>query len=138
MSRSPLLQKLLDEQTCVPIHLQTHEAFVADAAPCVLFFSENPKRFPESNDVAVVLPQLLKQFPGLRAGLVDESAERQLQQRYGFNSWPALVVLREGGYLGSVTGMQDWAVYVQEIAALLQSETVRPPSFSIPVVVEAN
>ena len=46
----------------------------------------------ETLDLAVVLPQLLKSFPQrLSAAVIARSAEKAVQARYGFRTWPALV-----------------------------------------------
>ncbi len=103
----------------------------------VLFFSEDPARYPESNDVAMVLPELVKAYAGrLQAALVERSAQQRLQSRFGFNQWPALVFLRRGEYLGVITQIQNWEDYLREIDRLLNAEPVAPPAFPIPVVTE--
>jgi hydrogenase-1 operon protein HyaE len=113
------------------------DGFLADHHEVVLFFAENPKQYPESNDVAMILPELVKAFDGrLQAALVAPSAERKLQARYGFGTWPALVFLRDGGYLGVITQVQNWDDYLREIRQMLDSEPVRAPGFKIPVVSE--
>ncbi|MCP3867033.1 MAG: hydrogenase [Gammaproteobacteria bacterium] len=101
----------------------------------VLFFTENPERFPESNDVAMVLPELIKAFEGrLQAGVVNQDFQHQLQRRYGFGAWPALVLLRKGAYLGVITGMRNWDDYLHLVRDLLNSEPVAIPGFKVPVV----
>ncbi len=102
----------------------------------VLFFTEDPKRFPETNDVAVVLPELVKVFPQLAPAVVARSDEKALQKKYGFTSWPALVFLRRGEYLDVITGIQDWQAYMQEIPRILEAEPSRPPTLGIPVVTQ--
>lgn len=104
----------------------------------VLFFVENPAHFPESDDVAVILPELMKVFAGrLTAAVVHRDSERALYRRYGFDGWPALVFLRRGAYLGVITRVQDWSVYLEEIERLLAAEPGQPPAFKIPVVNQA-
>jgi hydrogenase-1 operon protein HyaE len=101
----------------------------------VLFFTEEPSRFPESNDVAVVLPELVKAFQGqFTPAIVARSDEKKLQSLYGFQSWPALVFLRGQSYLGAITGIQDWMVYLTDINRILASEPSRPPAIGIAVV----
>jgi len=113
------------------------DAYVAQRDHMVLFFSENPAKFPESNDVAMVLPELVKAFAGrLEAALIAPAAQQALQRRYGFNQWPALVFLRRGEYLGAITQMRNWEEYLREIDRLLRAEPNNPPGFAIPVVGE--
>lgn len=85
----------------------------------VLFFAGDPKRFPESLDVAVILPELIKAFPQLGPALIEGEAERTLQERYGFAVWPTLVFLREGHYLGSLSRVLNWGEYLERIPPIL-------------------
>lgn len=106
--------------------------FVYGHDDVVLFFSNNPALFPESHDVAVILPELLKCFIGrLQAALIDTSIERELQARFRFSSWPPLVFLRRGEYLGSITGIQDWAGFCAEFERILALSPSQPPAFNL-------
>jgi hydrogenase-1 operon protein HyaE len=102
----------------------------------LLFFAGDVRRFPESSDLAVILPELAKAFAGsFQIGVVAESDEVTLQKRYGFNHWPTLVLLRGEAYLGAISKLQDWASYCADIQQLLQGETKQPPGFAIPIEV---
>jgi hydrogenase-1 operon protein HyaE len=138
MMRSPLIQNLIDEHNCELITEDNVDDFLQQHEHVVLFFTENPKHFPESNDVAVILPELIKAFDGVVvAAVVDESAERALHKRYAFSKWPVLVFLRRSEYLGVITGMQNWSEFKAEFERLLAGPVRQPPSFSIPVEVES-
>jgi hydrogenase-1 operon protein HyaE len=133
--RSPLIQALIDEHHYTLLTEDNIEAFLQTNEDAVLFFSENPKQFPESNDVAVILPELMRQFGHrLTAAVVDESAERSLHKRYVFNKWPALVFLRRGEYLGVITGMQNWSDFMGEIERILAAAPVKASELELPVV----
>jgi len=111
------------------------ERFVQGHEHSVLFFAGNPTQYPESNDVAVILPELLKAFAErLAAAVVAPTAEHELQTRYGFSQWPALVFLRRGEYLGTITRIRDWGDYLAEIEGILAAPASRPPSLGVPVV----
>lgn len=132
---SPLIERLFSDYHFPRIGAADHDAFVADPGVSVLFFTGDPKQYKETNDVAVVLPELVKAYAGqLRPGVVERDAEAALQQRYGFKAWPALVFVRAGGWLGTVSGIQNWSDYLREINALLTAEPSRPPGFKVPVV----
>lgn len=138
MMRSPLIQNLIDEHRYSLISADNVDGFLQEHEHVVLFFTENPKHFPESNDVAVILPELIKACGGqVVAAVVDESAERALHKRYAFNKWPALVFLRQAEYLGVITGIQNWSEFKAEFERLLAGPTSQPPGFSIPIQVEA-
>ncbi len=126
----------LTEQLGYPLLDQSSfDEFIQDQPYSVLFFTEDPARFPESLDVAVILPELLKQFPQLTPAVISREAERSLQGRYNFTVWPTLVLLKEGRYLGAISKVQDWDLYLRDIESLLQREPTRNPGIGIPVVV---
>ncbi len=131
----PLIQRLFDDYGYPEVTLGSHDAFINQPGMTVLFFAGDPKRYRETTDVAVVLPELAKAFQGrLIPGVVAVEAETALQHRYGFAAWPALVFLRDGGYLGAITGIQNWTDYLHEISELLKTDIKSPPGFKIPVV----
>jgi hydrogenase-1 operon protein HyaE len=131
----PLIQRLFDDYGYPEVTLQSHDAFINQPGITILFFAGEPKTYRETTDVAVVLPELAKAFQGgLIPGIVAAEAERALQQHYGFAAWPALVFLRNGGYLGTITGIQNWTEYLQEIGELVKTDVKSPPGFKIPVV----
>ena len=81
----PLIERLTTEYDVPEVGLDEHEAFIGQPGMIVLFFAGDPKRYKETTDVAVVLPELLKAFDGrLRAALVRTDAEIELQKHYGF------------------------------------------------------
>lgn len=131
----PLIQRLFDEHGYAEVTLATHDTFIGQPGVTVLFFAGDPKSFRETTDVAVVLPEIVRVFQGrLTPGVVAADAERALQRQYGFMAWPALVFLRDGGYLGAITGIQNWDEYLEIISDLIVAEVRRPPRFKIPVV----
>ncbi|MGV6817382.1 MAG: hydrogenase-1 expression HyaE [Thiotrichales bacterium] len=131
---SPLIDRLSEALGYPLLDLDGVTDFLPQHDFSVLFFTEDIKRFPESNDVAVVLPELISAFPELSPAVVARKDEKKLQKQFGFTSWPALVFFREGQYLGALTGIQDWNVYLSEIKSMLASEPSRPPTVGIPVV----
>jgi hydrogenase-1 operon protein HyaE len=132
--RSPLIQALVDKHQYALLMQDNVDNFLQAHEDVVLLFTGNPKQFPESNDVAVVLPELMQLLPGrLTAAVVDESAEIALQQRYAFSKWPALVFLRRGEYLGVITGMQNWSDFNADIDRILAA-TPGKASLVMPVI----
>ena len=135
--RSPLIQALVDKHHYVLLTQDNVDDFLQAHEDVVLLFTNNPKQFPESNDVAVVLPELMQLFPGrLAPAVVDESAEVALQQRYTFSKWPALVFLRRGDYLGVITKMQNWSDFKTEIDRILATTSGKVPSIVMPVIAQ--
>lgn len=102
-------------------------AFLQGADEVLLFFPERIAQVPESWDVAVILPEVLKGQRDLRAAVVPPVAGRGLQARYGFRRWPAVVLLRGGQYVGALEGMQDWVPFQQALADLRRKPAGRAP-----------
>ncbi len=129
---SPLIDALTTRHGFAAVNEQTVDDFLKAHAECVLFFAGDSERLVESDDVAVILPELLKRFPRIAPALVEKSAERALQLRYRFNAFPALVFLRGEGYLGAISRMLGWQDYLAEIAAILARHPSEPPPYKFP------
>ena len=112
--RHPLIQRLHDEFGYPELTVENHDEFVA----------------PE--DVAVVLPELARAFGDrLRPAVVAKADEIELQKKYGFRAWPSLVLVRSGGYLGTVSRMKNWSEYLEEISELLTAQPREPAGFRV-------
>jgi len=124
--RHPLVERLVREFGLPEVGTDSVDAFLAPPGDAVLFFTEEPKQYPESADVAVILPELMQALRGrFRAAVVERASERALQKRFGFARWPALVFVRQGDVVGSITGMHDWDEFIQKAVTLLESPTRR-------------
>ncbi len=131
---SPLIKNMIEQYAYPVIDADSHDDFINAHDESVLFFTENPTRFPESDDVCMILPELVKEYGGrFQPAVVAQDAQRKLQGRYGFSEWPALVFLRRGQFLGVISRMQDWNVYIQKINELLTSEARPLPGIGIAV-----
>jgi hydrogenase-1 operon protein HyaE len=129
---SPLLKAIMARHALPVVTDETVDQFLAANAHSVLFFAGDWERLAESNDVAVVLPELRPLAGGLAIAVVARSAERVLQLRYRFNKFPALVFLRGAGYLGVIAGMRGWSEYGEEIAEILARAVSEPPPYQFP------
>lgn len=117
--------------------LVTPENFVAWSqrpGRALLLFLEDPGRYKETLDIAVIAPQLAQAFPGRFAlGALLPDAARELAPHYGFRRWPAFVLLADGKYVGAMDGLRDWDEYRSEVTRLLDAPPCRPPTVGIPV-----
>lgn len=130
---SPLLQSIIERHGYVVIDHDGLEEFAVSHQYIALFFAGDAERVAESNDVAVVLPELEKAFHGaFMPAVVARDSERALQRKFRFNTYPALVFLKRGGYLGAILKIQDWHDYLSQIQEILTSTPVEPPSFTFP------
>ncbi len=99
-----------------------------DAAPLLaVLFTGDPTVSPESWDGAVVLPELVASCPGLRACVLDPAQSALAAGRFGVGKLPALVVLRDGAYLGAIEGMRDWQPFAEDLQALVAASAQPVP-----------
>ena len=118
---------------------ETFAAFMAGAGERVVLFADDPRKVPETWDVAVLLPELVAAAGGdLQVGLLLPEAARSLALAHGVNHWPALVFFRDGGYLGAIEGMRDWSVFAGEIQAMRGRPVSRLPGIGIPVAAASS
>jgi hydrogenase-1 operon protein HyaE len=130
----PLIAQLFSRHGYADLHGGSFDAFVAQPGHALLVFIEDPMRFKETLDLAVIVPELQRAFPGRFAvGVLLPEAARQTQPRYGFNRWPALVLLQDGRYVGAIDGLRNWDQYLEQMQALLAAEPTRPPTVGIAV-----
>ena len=110
------------------------DSFLAEHENVVLFFTHDVVRYPESNDVAMILPELVSYFNhSFTPAVISMDIQDELQNTYGFLKWPALVFLRNSNYLGHICKVQDWSDYISQITAILKSKPKPAPGFIIPV-----
>ncbi len=110
-------------------------SFAAAPGLTLLVLAEDPGRVPETWDLAIILPELVRSLRAadLRVGLLMPDMARAHAPRYGITLWPALLLLRDGEFVGTIEGLKDWAVYRARLAALLDAPATRPPGIGIPV-----
>ena len=132
----PLMQRLVQETSAAVLQADEVAGWLQEPGLAMLVFAEDPDRFKETLDIAIIVPELhVAAGRGFRVGLLPPAAARAVAPRYGFARWPAFVMLRDGQYLGAVDGVRDWDVYQAELQRLLVATPSRPPSVGIPVKV---
>ena len=130
-----LIEQLVERHGAAWVDEQTVDAWKAGPGDRVLFFAGDPVRFPECLDVAVVLPELQRSFPGrFIVGVARREVEDAVARRFSSQRWPALMFWRDGQYVTVVAGMHDWDVYLKLIEQALAMPTSRLPGIGIPVV----
>lgn len=130
----PLIARLRDQYRYPFLSSEDFVAFISPPGDAVVFFVEEPARYRETLDVAVILPELAAAHPGrFRVGVLLPQEARPLAPRYGLARWPALVFMRGGEYVGAIEGLRDWAGYLSETAALLQAPTRHPPTIGVKI-----
>jgi hydrogenase-1 operon protein HyaE len=134
----PVIAQLFAKHGYARVDGGNFDTFTQRTGRTLLLFIEDPVRYKEALDVAVIVPEIVRAYPDRFAvGVLLPEAARECHPRYGFRRWPALVMLRDGRYVGAVDGLRTWDEYLAEVARLLASEPSRPPSIGI-AVKEAN
>lgn len=130
---SPPVQNMLAREGYATHDGPQLDDFIGAHEHVALVFAEGMKRIPEADDLAVILPEIVKAFAGRFAvNVVPFPAHRDLKLRYRFLKVPTIVFLRNGDYLGAVSGLLDWADYLAQIDAILRAEPSEPPPMTLP------
>ncbi|MEW5886661.1 MAG: hydrogenase [Pseudomonadota bacterium] len=132
---APLVQRLARDFGAAWVDPDCINDWLALGSDRVLLLAGDAVRFPEGQDVAAVLPELMKAFPGrFQIGVAAREHEDALARRYGSQRWPALLFFRDAQYVTAIVGMQDWDVYLRAVDAALRLPPSRPPTIGIPVI----
>nr|WP_312841727.1 hydrogenase accessory protein [Sinorhizobium psoraleae] len=119
------LVRALNERSRLPLVDETNiDAFLAPTVGepdnVVLFFTGGPVQRPETDDMAMVLPELLQFFRGrLRGAVVRRTAEETLKTRFNVVVMPSLVVTHRDQPVGVLRKTRNWSEYVDKIGAWL-------------------
>jgi hydrogenase-1 operon protein HyaE len=125
---SGLLDKLIEKHGVTELGLDEFELFLKEPGNGVVLLTDEPDTAPESWDLAVIFPELLVSTGvSVRAALARPETAKLLQTRFGLSRLPALVFLRDGGYVGAIEGIRDWSEFVSECATMLQKPVSRAP-----------
>ena len=132
---APLVARLVEQFGATWVDETSIAAWSAEGGDRVVLFAGDPVQFPEGLDVAVVLPELQRSFPGrFIVGVARREAEDAVARRFSSQRWPSLMFWRDGKYVTVVAGMHDWDVYLKLIEQALAMPTSRLPGIGIPVV----
>lgn len=130
------LAELHDRHGFTVLDAGSFGAFADMPGSSLIMFAEDPAKVPETWDLTIILPEMVgasMALGTLRVGVLPPEAARPLAARYGIRLWPALLVLRDGDFLGTIEGLKDWPVYSRLIPELLAATPSRPPGIGIPV-----
>jgi len=130
----PLIAQLFTRHGFTDVRAANFDAFAQRPGRTLLLFTEDPHRYKETLDLAVIVPEIARAFaPHLAVGVLLPEAAREFAARYGFRRWPAFVILADGRYVGAVDGLRDWDQYVSEVARLLAAPPTRAPTVGVAV-----
>jgi hydrogenase-1 operon protein HyaE len=130
----PLVTRLVEAFGASRLGEDTLEPFMSQPGEAALFFTEDPVRFREVPDVAVILPELRRAATRpFRIGVLPPPLANANAAKFGVRRWPALVFTRDGEWLGNVEGLRDWADYLEAANALLEGPARPLPARVIPL-----
>ena len=124
---SALIRALSQRHGLPVVDAETVDPFLAgspgEPAAALVLFAGDPVRWPEANDAAVILPELLEAFAGaLRGAVVARTAEEALKSRFGVVVFPSIAVVSDGRTLATIAKVRDWADYCARIRAALAGD----------------
>jgi len=130
----PLLEQLVTRHGFTALDADSIDDFAGAPGHALVVFTEDPVRYRETLDLAVIAPEIARAHAGrFRTGVLYPTDARKVAPRFGFARWPALVMLRDGAYVGAIDGLRTWDEYLQETQRLLATEPTRAPSVGIAV-----
>lgn len=135
VQQSALVARLAEVHGATWVDETSIAAWAAQGGDRVVLFAGDAVRFPEGQDVAVVLPELRAcSSRRFEIAVVPRDREEALAKRYGSNRWPTLLFLRDGQYVTTLAGMHDWGDYLKAVEAALAMPVGRAPTIGIPIV----
>lgn len=130
----PLIAQLFARHGFTDVRSANFEAFAARPGRTLLLFLEDPFRYKETLDLAVIVPEIARAYgPRLAVGVLLPGAAREHCVRYGFRRWPAFVILADGNYVGAVDGLRNWDEYMTEVGRLMEAAPTRAPTVGIAI-----
>ncbi|MEO1089523.1 MAG: hypothetical protein AAFX81_02735 [Pseudomonadota bacterium] len=96
-------------------------AFVAGPGVRLALIAGEPGRRPETQDVAVVVRELLRDASlALRVAVVEGELSAERKEAFDLRIEPSLILARDGTVREVIPGIKDWAVYHQRLKAMFE------------------
>lgn len=129
-----LVDKLVAKHSIADLDAAGFQAFMDGGGDGLVLLTEEPDTAAESWDMVVILPELLAALGGTRrTAVMRPQHARALLLRFGLGRLPALLFLRDGGYVGAIEGLRDWTELVSESREVQLKPVSRAPSIGIAV-----
>jgi len=120
----PLVNTLMQHDNVVALAHEGFDDFLGEAGDrlALVFLMAEPEKKPETIDVAVVLMELLKSFPGkLYIGICDPEQSRAVMPLAKAIALPSLVLFGHTARIDMIPKIEDWSVYTDKITSALRS-----------------
>jgi len=123
MSQAKMFERLLRDPAVSLVDREGLDEFAARHPHCLVGFFSDSKAHPENADLAVVLPELLRAFPSLRAAVLKPEAVAAAARDYGVAVYPALVFLSGGQIAKIMARIHAWGDYYSQIRQWLDAKS---------------
>ncbi len=128
----PLVEALATRHGASALTAAGADAFCNGPGARLLVFTEDPARYRETLDLAVIVPELARHFAGqFVIGVLAPGLARLFAPGFAVRRWPALVLVRDGGFRGTIEGLRTWDDYLAEMARLLAAPASLPPAIGV-------
>jgi hydrogenase-1 operon protein HyaE len=118
---SPLVARLTADRGWPLLDDATLDDWIAGPGERVLFVTGDAGKNLETNDVAVILPELVMAFQGrFLPAIVAQPVERRVRERFEVWPTPSLIFLRDGAPIGAIPKVRDWDDYVTRTRMILE------------------
>ncbi len=123
MPSSPLIERLTGTFGYPRLEsIEAFDAFVGGPGVHLVFVPGDPARNLETDDVAVILPEIVAAFEGrFDVAVATDAIERLVRERAESFQTPNLIFWREGRLLGDIPKVRDWDDYMARVQAILAS-----------------
>ena len=117
---SPLMEQIIERENFRIVDENDYKDFCKEHDIAVIMVAGDYVRIGAVNDVAVILPELVKAYQGrFTPCIARRKSEAYFQATYKFVLLPTLVFFRDGLKIGAISGVLDWTDYLAQINAIL-------------------
>jgi len=123
MPSSPLIERLTGTFGYPRLEsLDAFDDFIGSPGVHLVFVPGDPARNLESDDVAVILPEIVAAFEGrFDVAVAGDAIERSVRERVESFQTPNLIFWCAGRLLGDIPKVRDWDDYMARVQAILAS-----------------
>lgn len=115
-----VLDRAIERAGWTEVDASSVDQFLAQGGKSVLFFTGDSSKRPEADDVAVILPEIQKDFNnGFRVGVVRREAYADLKDRFSVHFLPTLCLMTDDQPSGNIVRIQNWSQYSEAFQSFM-------------------
>lgn len=118
---SPLIDRLTDDLRWPQLDtFDDLDSYISEPGEHVLFVTGDPVKNLETNDAAVVLPEIRSAYQGrFDCAVVGNDIEDDVRSRFKTMPMPSFIFFRDGAFLGAIQRIRDWDDYMTRTQIIL-------------------